>query len=132
LLGKPVNMPTPKSNRTKVKEIFHKGSASIVEWVDEDNNINRVVVPSSEVVMEKGEAYVEDVGDGQPYGVDWETLIHTKMGPKAIANLLHKNGIWTFEDYAQNTRVITSVFNEACSANLQSFRENVLKQGRND
>lgn len=105
---------------------------SVVEWTDDDGVIRRASLPSTELKMEAGEAYVEDIDDGQPYGVQWEDLIHTKMGPKAIADLLRKNGIWTLEDYAQNTRTVTSVFNEACSANLQSFRENVLRQGRNE
>lgn len=120
------------SKRTKVTEISHKGSSSIVEWRDDAGNVKRSVLPSAEIIIENGDTFVEDVEDGYPHGVDWESLIHTKMGPKAIADLLHKSGIWTLEDYAKNTRVVTSVFNEACSANLQSFRENVLRHGRNE
>lgn len=123
-------MPTP--NRTKVREVFHKGSSSVVEWLDAAGNVKRSTLPSTEIIQEKGELFVEDIEDGQPYGMNWESLIHTKMGPKAISDLLHKHGIWTLEDYAQNTRVVTSVFNEACSANLQSFRENVLRYGKRD
>jgi hypothetical protein len=48
------------------------------------------------------------------------------MGPKAIADSLRKNGIWTLEDYAQNSATVTAVFNGACSANLQQFKDAVL------
>lgn len=118
--------------RTKVREVFHKGPSSVVEWVDDSGNLNRVTLPSTELIIENGEIFVENVEEGQPYGVDWETLIRTKVGPKGIADLLRKSGIWTLEDYGQNTRVVTSVFNEACSANLQGFKEAVLKQGKEE
>lgn len=116
--------------RTKVKKIFHKGSASVVEWEDEDSFIRRSIVPSTEIVEENSELFVEDVGDGPDFGTNWEELISTEFGPKNIADLLRRKGIWTLEDYASNTPVITSVFNEACSKNAQRFRENVSKQGR--
>lgn len=118
--------------RTEVREIFHKGSSSVVEWQDDSGNVNRSIFPSTELVRENNLVFVEDVEEGQPYGVDWEEFIHTKIGPKGIASLLRKNGIWTFEDYARNTRVVTSVFNEACSTNLQHFRETVLRQGKDE
>lgn len=114
--------------KTVVREVFHKGSSSTVEWTDSAGNINRVVVPSDEVVKEKdGTFSVEDVEEGYAYGVDWEKLIHTRMGPKAIADLLRKNGIWTLEDYFNNTATVNSVFREACSANLQQFNEAVIR-----
>lgn len=118
--------------KTKVTEVFHKGSSVVLEWVDDSDNVKRVIFPEDELIKENGEIFVENVEEGHPYGVDWESYIRTKIGPKGIADLLRKNGIWTFEDYSQNTRVVTSVFNEACSANLQSFRESVLKQGKEE
>lgn len=118
--------------RTKVRKVSHKGQSSVVEWSDDSGYIRRVIVPSDQIVKENDELFVEDVEDGYPYGAEWETLIHTKVGPKGIADLLRKRGIWTVEDYANNTAVVTSVFNEACSANLQGFKEAVLRQGRND
>lgn len=113
--------------KTTVRKISHKGSSSLIEWTDDSGNLKRATVPSEELVKEKDSTFtVENVDEGYPYGVAWEDIIHTRMGPKAIADLLRKNGIWTLEDYAQNTAVVTSVFNEACSANLQQFKEAVL------
>lgn len=112
--------------KTAVRKIFHKGQSSVVEWTDDADNTRRVVVPSDEVLKENGILVVEDVEDGYAYGVEWEKLIHTRMGPKAIADALRKNGIWTLEDYAKNTAAVTAAFNEACSANLQQFKEAVL------
>lgn len=118
--------------RTKVREVSHKGLSSVVEWEDDSGNLQRSVLPSTQLIKENGEVFVEDVEEGQSYGADWEDFIHTKIGPKGIASLLRKYGIWTLEDYARNTAVVTSVFNEACSANLQSFREAVLRQGKDE
>lgn len=112
--------------KTKVREISHKGSISVVEWVDEADNLHRVRLPSSEIIKEAGELYVENPEEGVVYGVNWEDLIRTQVGPKEIANLLRKRGIWTYEDYLTNTPAVTSVFNEACSLNRQQFREAVL------
>lgn len=116
--------------KATVRRVSHKGQSSVVEWTDDGGYTRRVVVPSDEIVTEGSELVVEDVEEGYPYGVDWESLIHTKIGPKGIADLLRKRGIWTMEDYANNTAVVTSVFNEASSANLQGFKEAVLRQGR--
>lgn len=115
--------------KTNVKKIFHKGSASVVEWEDGSGFIHRSIVPSTEIVQEGKELFVEDVEDGPDYGVDWESFIHTEYGPKKIADLLRRKGIWTFEDYASNTPTVTSAFNEACSKNVQRFRDNVSKRG---
>lgn len=116
--------------KTKVKKIFHKGSASVVEWEDGSGYLRRSIVPTAEIQEEQGEFFVEDVGDGPDYGMDWENLVQTQSGPKAIADLLRRRGIWTLEDYAANTPVVQSVFNQACSENISRFRENVNQRGR--
>lgn len=112
--------------KTKVREISHKGASSVVEWQDSAGNVKRTYLPSTELSKENGETFVDDPEEGVPYGVQWEDLIHTRLGPKAIADLLRQRGIWTLEDYAKNTATVTSVFNEACSLNQQQFREAVL------
>lgn len=120
-------IPKGETMKTIVKKISHKGASSTIEWTDSQGHLNRAIVPSDELVAEAdGTFTIEDAEEGYPYGVEWESLIHTKMGPKAIGDLLRKNGIWTLEDYLNNSRTITSVFNEACSANLQQFKEAVL------
>lgn len=118
--------------RTEVTEVFHKGAQSVVEWKDSDGNFNRSIFPETALIQENGKIFVEAVEEGQPYGVDWADYIHAKMGPKAIATKLHNKGIWTLSDLQQKTAVVTSVFNEAASVNAQSFRESVLRQGKDD
>lgn len=118
-------------NRTKVRIIFNKGLSSVVEWEDGSGNIRRSIFPSAELIEENGEVFVEEVEEGASFGVDWEKFIHTQVGPKGIANLLRKHGIWTLQDYANNARVITDVFNEACYANLLHFKDSV-RQGKDE
>lgn len=118
--------------RTQIKEISHKGSSSVVEWIDSVGNVNRSVLPSTEIINENGKLYVEDPDEGAFYGVHWESLFSVIIGPKEVAALLRKRGIWTVEDYASNTSVVTNVLNEMCSVNRQQFQEAVLGhiQGR--
>lgn len=118
--------------KVEIKEVSHKGSSSLIEWVDTSGNINRSIVPSSEVIYDGNKVLVDNPDEGAPYGIDWEKLIHIKHGPKAIANLLRQYDIWTLEDYASHTATVTSVLNEACSATHQQFREavSVRMQGR--
>lgn len=118
--------------RTKVTEISHKGSSSVVQWLDDSGNIYRSIFPTTELIHENEDVYVENVEEGQPFGENWEDFFHTKIGPKGVALLLRKHGIWTLEDYASNTAVVTSVLNQAAAENNQSFKQNVQlrMQGR--
>jgi hypothetical protein len=116
--------------KVQVKEISHKGQSTLIEWVDDNDNLNRVVVPSTELLHEDGNVFVENPEEGAPHGEEWEDLLRAKYGPKGIADLLRRNGIWTYQDFLQNTAVVTSVFNTACSANLQQFREAVRLRQR--
>lgn len=118
--------------RTKVKEVSHKGSSSVVEWLDDAGNIYRSIFPTTELIQENDQFYVENVEEGQPYGENWEDLYRTKLGPKGVALLLRKHGIWTLEDYASHTAIVTSVLNQAAAENNQQFRQAVLMrmQGR--
>lgn len=118
--------------QTEVREVFHKGSSNVVEWRDSAGDIHRSIFPEIALIADNGKIFVEAVEEGQPYGVDWEDYIHTKTGPKAIAILLRNKGIWTLEDLMKNTATVTSVFNQAASDNLQGFRENVLRQGKDE
>lgn len=118
--------------KTEVREIFHKGSSSVVEWRDSDGDAHRSIFPESALIHENGVTYVEAVEEGQAYGVAWEDYIHTRVGPKTIAAMLRNKGIWTLEDYRAKTAVVTNVFNEAASVNAQSFRDSVLQQGKDD
>jgi hypothetical protein len=118
--------------KTRVREVFSKGLSSVVEWEDGSGYTRRSVFPSTELVTENGEVFVENIEEGQSYGVDWEDYIHTQVGPKGIADLLRKHGIWTLKDYAQNTRVVNSVFQEACTLNFQHFKQSVARQEKDE
>lgn len=110
---------------TKVKEISHKGASSLIEWTDQHGVINRSVVPRSELAKEEGVVLVNNPEEGMPYGEQWDELISTEIGPQGVAALLRKSGIWTYEDFVNNTATVTGVFNQVCSLNLQNFREAV-------
>ena len=122
--------------KTEVREVSSKGTSSLIEWVEEDGTVNRTTVPSSQLTKgEDGLVYVNNPDGGAPYGEDWESLIRTKVGPKGIASLLRKAGIWTYEDFLKNTPAVNSVFREACQLNMQAFVDTVharqsIKEGK--
>lgn len=118
--------------RTEVREVFHKGAQAVVEWRDSEGNIRRSIFPEDVLIVENGKVFVDAVEEGQPYGYNWEDYIHSRMGPEEIAAKLRNKGIWTLEDLQQKSQVITSVFAEVSSLNLQSFRESVLRQGKDN
>lgn len=118
--------------KTEVREVFHKGASVVVEWRDIDGNLHRSIFPESAVITENGVLFVEAVEEGQPYGVAWEDYINTSMGANEIAAMLRNKGIWTLEDYRTKTPVVTAVFSDAASLNAQSFRDSVLRQGKDD
>lgn len=117
---------------TEVREIFHKGAQSVVEWRDENGDVHRSIFPENALTHRNGAIFVEEVSEGQPYGVDWETYATSYIKPEEIAALLRNKGIWTLDDLRQKTPVVTAVFQEASSLNLQGFRESVLRQGKDD
>lgn len=111
--------------KVEVREVSSKGSSSLIEWEDEDGNVNRVTVPSSQLHVEEGLTYVNNPENGALYGEDWENLIRARLGPKGIAGLLRKAGIWTYEDFLRNTPAVSSAFREACQVNYQAFVDTV-------
>lgn len=120
-----------------VREVSSKGESSLVEWTDEQTgSVSRTYIPSTQLIHEEGQVFVDNPEEGAPYGEAWEELVHTKYGPKGIAGLLRQNGIWTYEDFLRNTPVVNSVFREACTLNYQEFvdrvhqRQNVKEEGR--
>ena len=116
--------------KTQVIEVSSKGSSSLIEWLDEKGNVGRASVPSSILIHEDGSTFVEDPDKGAPYGEAWEELVRAKLGPVGIADLLRKNGIWTYEDFRNNTAIVSSVFREACTANYQAFVDTVHARQR--
>lgn len=113
--------------KTEVKKISSKGSSSLVEWTDDAGYIQRVILPTSELVQEDGKLFVNNPEEGIPYGVYWEEFI-SNLDPVEIAQLLRQKGIWTYEDYASSTSTVNSVFREVATQNLQRFQEAVRLQ----
>jgi hypothetical protein len=111
----------------KVRLVSKKGASSLVEWTDAKGYIHRAHVPSSELIKIDQEVFVENPEEGIQYGIDWESFI-PQCDPEEIAQLLRKNGIWTYEDYLTNTPVVNSVFREAATLSLQRFQEAVRLQ----
>lgn len=112
---------------TKVKKVSGKGASSLVEWTDDKGYICRVIVPNSELIYIDQEVFVENPEEGQQYGMDWDSFI-PNLDPLEVAQLLRKNGIWTYEDYLTNTAAVNSVFRQAATLSLQRFQEAVRLQ----
>lgn len=111
--------------KVEVREVSSKGSSSLIEWIEDDGTVNRTTVPSTQLSREDGLVFVNNPDGGAPYGEDWEGLIRAKLGPKGIASLLRKAGVWTYEDFLNHTPAVSSAFREACQVNYQAFVDTV-------
>lgn len=107
--------------KVEVREVSSKGASSLIEWTDSDGTVSRASVPSSQLTYEDGLVFVNNPENGAPFGEDWEGLLRSKLGPKIIAGLLRKAGIWTYEDFRNNTAVVSSVFRDVCQQNYSHF-----------
>lgn len=102
-----------------VREVSSKGPSSLIEWKDGDT-LKRANVPTLLLSREDGEVFMEDPDEGAPHGEEWEGLIEA-IQPELVASLLRQRGIWTYEDFLQNTPTVSSVFREACTVSYQKF-----------
>ena len=86
----------------RVRVVAAQGGAVLVEWVEADGRVQRVSVPTGEIVA--GEPIErETLETGIPYGVPWEDILQSDW-LRRLANELRKAGIWTMADL--NTKMI--------------------------
>jgi len=104
----------------KIKPIFRKKMATLIEYV-EDGVPYRVSVQSSSIVTKEKDSYVPRhlLDQGLPYGVPWSLKLNINMiTPESLEIELHKAGIWTAEDALKNPSTVQSALLSALRINL--------------
>lgn len=99
-----------KYQTVKVRIIFGKGLATLVEYIDSEGYLARTSVKTTElqnVALDNSTALVSQTSldQGVPYGLPFEYKFKERViTAKSIGDELHKVGIWTAEDIQKNTK----------------------------
>lgn len=108
--------PKPKSIEMVTVRVVRQGKTALVEWMEGDT-YQRCLVPSGKVI--DGQVAKGTLGMGIPYGLDLEKMITLHHGTAAqVANELHKQGIWTFEDLQQRLPAVKAAFWNAFNVDI--------------
>jgi hypothetical protein len=91
-------------HKKNVSVLFSKKSASLVEYIDDEDTTIRVSVPASSITDGPERVVENDILEaGIPYGVPWAAKIGDfSLKGADIEKEFHNSGIWTFEDYQAN------------------------------
>jgi hypothetical protein len=77
-----------------VTVIETRGESVLVEY--QAGGLQRVIIPA--MLIQGGAVDAEELDQGVPYGLPWETIVKLQATPARLADELRKNGIWTIED----------------------------------
>lgn len=95
------------------KVIQTQDQAVLVEWRDESNALQRVIVPKDAMP----ELTEKELAAGIPFGVSWATMLNEPLASK-LANRLHELGFWTYTDAANRVRDFRNAIIEVIAASL--------------
>jgi hypothetical protein len=98
----------------RVKVIFRKKQAVLVEYQDSHNVPMRVSVQATKASMEQDGTHAEisdtALKQGIPYGIPWSAKIKSvTITGEDIEREMYKNGIWTLEDLQRNPQIVQGV-----------------------
>jgi len=87
----------------KLQVIESNDESTLLQFIDTDGFVNRVVVPSSTITFD-GEVVncSIDPYEGIPYGLPWEEILDVDLTVKELANNLRRYGIWVADDLKNN------------------------------
>ncbi|KKN01937.1 hypothetical protein LCGC14_1122720 [marine sediment metagenome] len=116
-----------------VRVIMHKNNAYLVQYVTDENIINRVIVPMSDLEMKDNkQGYVteEALEMGIPHGIPWEIHLNDlNISSEEFAIALHKAGIWTYEDAINDPQGRTNALRSTLTPVLREVKT-ILKKYR--
>jgi hypothetical protein len=79
-----------------------RGETFLVEY--NAGGLKRAIIPGSEV--KDGQADVEILALGIPYGLPWEEMVNLQATSELLAQELRIRGIWTIDDMRRNQPVV--------------------------
>ena len=87
---------------------------AMVEFVL-DKLFQRATIPTN--IIEGDKVPEDELRFGIPYGIPWE-LVQLSASSIELANLLRKNGVWTYDDALLNPNKIISVLQTVYGVDL--------------
>lgn len=115
---------------TRVKIIARKSGMSLVEYLDEDEKLQRVYVPTDSIYeYDDGTTRSDAVQYGSPYGVPWAEMVTEELvlNPELLERELRRYGVWTYQDFVQSPEAVRAAFNQALRDLYGTVRANALQ-----
>ena len=116
-----------------VKVIYSERKAVLVEYIDDDGNKQRCIIP--EESLENGNTVRDELLSASiPYGVDWEFHLEGAIGkitPGMIAEEFHKANLWTAEDVLYNPKKVEGILRRVYGldyAGVINIAKNLIKK----
>lgn len=111
----------------KVKTLRLRNDSVLVEYKDSNNKLQSCYIPQSEVKQGYVDPIILDMGI--PYGEDWEALFAKyTLDVAFLAETLHKNGIWTIEDFSNNGSKVPGILIRALRFSVGRFLQEFKKK----
>ena len=111
----------------KVKQLRLRNDSVLVEYIDSNKRIQRCYIPQEEVEQGLVDPKVLDMGI--PYGEDWESLFSKyRLDVALLSETLHKNGIWTIDDFRNNGNKILGILIRSLRFSVGKFLQEFRKK----
>jgi len=111
--------------RVAVRVVWAEAGVSLVEWTA-DHHLKRGYVKGSAV--KDGKVSATTLKRAAPYGVAWEK-IEMKATAEALAEALHRRGIWTADELSDNQQVALGTIQAMYRVDLAALNRAAMKGG---
>lgn len=102
-----------------IRIIERQNNASLVEWIGEDGDYHRGIIPAKKIVQGRVEAAV--LKKAIPHGLDWEKLAVVTVDAEKIARAMRRNGLFTMHDIEVGGNKIYKAYADAFSNDLAAL-----------
>ncbi len=109
----------PPAPPVPIRIIERQNNASLIEWIGEDGDYHRGIIPAKKIVQGRVEAAV--LKKAIPYGLDWEKLAVVTVDAEKIARAMRRNGLFTLHDIEAGGNKIYKAFADAFSNDLAAL-----------
>ena len=112
--------PKPRVRLLKARLVASSGRSALVEWQDEDGNLQRGYIPVEKYHVDRSGVEKKDLEYAVPYGVDW-TQAEIGIDLAALDQELKKHGFWTVEDLKTNPHLVNTIIMRVANLGLEAL-----------
>lgn len=116
-----------------VKVIAGKAGISLVEYMAENETLERVYVPTDSIGTSEDVSTfckADILAYGSPYGVPWAEMVDSEnlvLDPYRLERELRRHNIWTVNDFLQSPQAVRAAVNQALSDIFSTVRAKALQ-----